>query len=171
MSKKIKGFGYSQATRPGRRPTSPTFAPGKGKSRNQHSSAGAASPADAAPDGAGIYNDAGGRKEVAPTALNAAGPKRNAGAEKFRQFLPAVFNPDYELEPGARPPRAQFFAPPRKTRTHGKIPSVRGRVTRNQLAARRAQQRPGRACSPTSVFGINATFGLLAFSVRPSVFK
>ena len=52
-------------------------------------------------------------------------------------------NPNSEIETGARPPRAPFAAPPRKTRPPRKVPSARGCVTRNRLAAGARPATPG----------------------------
>jgi hypothetical protein len=44
-------------------------------------------------------------------------------------------NLNSEMKKGARPPRALFSAPSRKTRTHQNNPGVRSDSTRNMLAA------------------------------------
>ena len=49
---------------------------------------------------------------------------------------------------GARPPRAQFAAPSRKTRAHRRVSSVQVSVTRNRRRRGRHRLRPRRACSP-----------------------
>jgi len=81
-----------------------------------------------------------------------------------------MLNPKTEVEMGARPPRALFSAPSRKT-SHAKARQRDGGAenlarpkkfhiseafhTPNGWIRGRIQQRPGRACSPTSVFGLN----------------
>jgi hypothetical protein len=77
-----------------------------------------------------------------------AGPARLAGT----LAPPSSFNPNSEIETGARPPRAQFSAPSRKTRAHRNVPIVRGRVTRNRLAARARPATPGAGVLPS--FGV-----------------
>jgi hypothetical protein len=67
-------------------------------------------------------------------------------------------NPKTEIETGARPPRAQFSAPPRKTRAHRKVSSVHFSFARKMLAARRGQQRPGAGVLPN--FGFRFEFNL-----------
>jgi hypothetical protein len=59
------------------------------------------------------------------------------------------------------PAGGRCFPRPRgKARTHQNNPSVRGSFTRKRLAARRGQQRPGRACSPSSPSSPTSEFGL-----------
>ena len=69
----------------------------------------------------------------------------------------AIIDPDSEIEKGARPPRAQFSAPSRKTTVPGIVQKRHDQPLRTQCWTRgRVQPRPGRACSPTSEFRINS---------------
>ena len=68
-------------------------------------------------------------------------------------FVKSVFIPDSEIERGAHPPRVRFSAPSRKTWAHRNYSKRSWQPTRKVLVARRGQQRPGRACSPSSEFG------------------
>jgi hypothetical protein len=69
-----------------------------------------------------------------------------------------AFIPHSEIGRGARPPRAQFCAPSRKTRTSRNVSSVRDRAARVMLAARRGQPHPGRACSPTAEYAFMSSW-------------
>ena len=60
-----------------------------------------------------------------------------------------------EMERGARPPRAQFSAPSRKTWSHRNEPNVRDSRARKMLAARRGQLHPGGCAPQTSEFGFS----------------
>src|SRR5450756_1732327 len=54
-----------------------------------------------------------------------------------------MLKPEFRNGTGARPPRAQFSAPSRETRAHGKVPSVLKDSVRNVLNARARPATPG----------------------------
>src|SRR5882724_2716606 len=69
--------------------------------------------------------------------------------------MPCAFNPNSDMQRGARPPRALFSAPSRKTWVHKYFPSVRVSFTRKMLAARARPATPGAGVLPSSGVRVN----------------
>jgi len=74
-----------------------------------------------------------------------------------RRISNAAIIPETGTPWGARPPRASFSAPSRKTRGGRKHPNAWNQVHAQLPTAGRSRQRPGRACSPTPVIRPNQT--------------